>query len=153
MKKAMLFITLPLWLCATNALAQRCNSLADLHWLIGEWKANSNGKIVTETWDETSEITMEGLGMTLSPQDGSTKVETLRLLQMKEDIFYIAKVEENQMPVPFQLVRCLPNAAVFQNPQHDFPKQIVYQMTSDKDLKVTVSDGASKGFVLDFVRQ
>jgi len=41
---------------------------------------------------------------------------------------------------------------VFENPTHDFPRRLEYTMQPDGGLEVSVSDGAERGFKLQFRR-
>ena len=140
-----------LW-CST-AQAQTCQSLDELNWLVGEWKAETETALITETWEQTSTLNFEGRGLQVSKSDASISRELLRLLSMNNQIFYLAKVDENSLPIPFQLVRCVDNHLIFLNPQHDFPKRIEYQLLEEDSLKVTVGDGGSRYFELDFIKQ
>jgi hypothetical protein len=42
---------------------------------------------------------------------------------------------------------------VFENPAHDFPKKLEYQLTGQETFTVRVSDGAERGFTLAFTRK
>jgi hypothetical protein len=79
-------------------------------------------------------------------------VEELRLVEMDGGVFYVAKVSHNELPVAFRLVECGADRLVFANPAHDFPRRLEYDRQADGRLSVRVSDGASQGFTLVFVR-
>ena len=121
-----------------------CDSLEGLRWLLGEWSAadGSSG----ETWTLASPATFEGVG-----RAGSSE-ESLRLVAMSDEVFYLAKVGHNPMPTPFRATVCATDRAVFTNPDHDFPKQLDYRLDGDT-LTVTVSDGADRGFQLRWTRR
>ena len=77
--------------------------------------------------------------------------ESLRLVEMSGEVFYVAKVGHNDLPIAFKLTSGSDDRAVFENPQHDFPKRLEYRLTEGR-LVVTVSDGGTRGFTLDFTR-
>ena len=79
--------------------------------------------------------------------------EDLRLVAMGGSVFYLAKVTHNELPIPFRLIECGDDRLVFANPAHDFPRRLEYGRQPDGRLHVRVSDGADKGFTLDFGRQ
>ena len=79
--------------------------------------------------------------------------ETLRLADFAGEIFYIAKVGHNDLPVAFRLIECADHRAVFENQQHDFPKILEYQQTSQDTLEVDVSDGSDNGISFRFNRR
>lgn len=136
-----------------TAGAAACDSLGPASWLLGEWLAQDESKVITESWREVSPETFEGSGETRSILDGKIlDAEMLRLVRMADAVFYVAKVAHNPWPVPFRLVECPPHRLVFENPSHDFPRRLEYTLATDGVLTVAVSDGADKGFSLRFER-
>lgn len=136
-----------------TAGAAACDSLGPASWLLGEWLAPDENRIVTESWRAVSPDTFEGSGETRSNADGKTiDAEVLRLVRMGDAVFYVAKVAHNRYPVSFRLVECLPHRLVFDNPSHDFPRRLEYTLADDGTLAVAVSDGGDKGFTLQFRR-
>lgn len=119
--------------------------------LLGEWPAQDESKVVTESWHAASPHTFEGSGEARSSAGGKTvDAEVLRLVRMGEAVFYVAKVAHNRYPVSFRLVECPPRRLVFENPAHDFPRRLEYTLADDGTMVVAVSDGAAKGFTLRF---
>lgn len=135
------------------ALAQPCGDLSSLQWLVGDWSTSGKDRIILESWEQTSALTFEGNGLTLSNSGEEISREWLRLLAMKNQIFYLAKVDQNALPTPFQLTRCSDTRFIFQNPEHDFPKVIIYDKKGDDALAVTISDGESRSMVFEFTKQ
>ncbi len=136
------------------ASASECNSLASMRWLLGEWHAEGGKTTWRETWSEIGPKTWEGRGIEASKADpGKQSAEELRLVEMGGSVFYLAKVTHNELPIPFRLVECGDSRLVFANPAHDFPRRLEYERRPDGRLLVRVSDGADKGFTLDFARQ
>ncbi|WDE01330.1 DUF6265 family protein [Thalassomonas actiniarum] len=72
---------------------------------------------------------------------------------MSNHVFYLAKVRHNKLAVPFKLTRCSKRSAVFENPEHDFPKKLHYQLQSENKLTVTVSNGQDKSFTINYDKQ
>ena len=137
--------------------AQACSNLDQLQWLVGEWKGEwknaNNVGVILESWQQTSALTFEGVGIRLASNGEEVDREWLRILGMKDQIFYLAKVDHNQLPVPFILTHCRDDYLRFQNPEHDFPKQIIYQKTDANTLVVTISDGGSQSSAITFSKQ
>lgn len=152
-KPGFVLVYLTVLLCSATAAGQNCNDLKQMAWLIGDWTSESDTQVITESWQQTSALTFEGVGITITRSNNNISREWLRLLSMKDQIFYLAKVDHNALPVPFQLTGCADDTLTFRNPQHDFPKKIVYQRLNNEEMKVTVSDGESKSFVIDFVKE
>ncbi len=150
------FMSVLLLLAASlNGIGARaaCDSLDGLRWLIGDWKADGSKTSFHESWAEVSPGTFEGTGIESSKADGKVKGgEALRLVEMSGGVFYVSKVTHNELPVAFRLSECEGERFVFTNPAHDFPRRIEYLREEAGRLSVRVSDGADKGFTLDFTR-
>lgn len=138
------------WAASTDAA---CSSLDALRWLVGDWAADGSKAMYHESWQEVSPRTLEGTGVERSNADGKVKSgEVLRLVEMGGGIFYVAKVKHNDLPVAFRLSACTGGRFVFENAAHDFPRRIEYERSGEGRYTARVSDGAGKGFTLDFAR-
>jgi len=131
--------------------ADSCNSLEIARWLLGDWVSHDDDRTITESWTKRSDSTFEGQGVTMQ---GTTRIqgESLRLVQMEQGVFYIAKVAHNPLPIAFELTQCAAQRLVFENNAHDFPKRLEYAARHADELTVQVSDGRDKGFTLVFRR-
>lgn len=137
----------------TQVIAKTCQSLSDVNWLLGKWVYVSGDVRVTESWTKASKATYEGGGVTQSKSDGRIiSKETLRLVQMSDEVFYIAKVASNNFPVPFKLRTCSKNKATFENMKHDFPNTLTYQYINKNKIAVFVSGKDGKSFKIDYQR-
>lgn len=126
------------------------NTLSGLSWLQGEWQSENNQSITSEIWYKVSDSTYEGFGKTLSKTDSALiNHESLRLVVMSGNIYYIAKVGHNALPVAFRLSRLSDSLAVFDNPDHDFPNRIAYHLQVNNCMLVEVSS-ADKSFTILF---
>lgn len=149
-----LFVSLMSFVCyplCDSVLAQ-CE-LSSLTPLVGQWQAQTKKSVVSESWRKVSDRSFEGLGQTHDMSGVLKDSEELRLVQMQGAVFYLAKVKHNPLPVAFALISCQNNRFRFENRNHDFPKQLDYQLLSADSLQVDVSDGAQNGFRLNFNRQ
>jgi hypothetical protein len=128
--------------------------LDSLDWLLGRWQTAAAPRVTEEHWTRITPDTWEGSGRTLEPSTGKVLgEESLRLVGMSGGVFYLAKVSHNELPVAFRLTRSGPGRAIFENPSHDFPRKLEYELQAPDSLSVQVSDGAGKGFTLEFVRR
>ena len=134
-------------------LAQDCSNLNVLDWVLGEWQMESEKLVTTESWTKLSENTFDGKTQTISKKDGKvTFVETLRLVEMSGQIYYIAKVSHNEYPIPFELTECSDSTAVFVNRDHDFPKKLFYKLLDNGQmLNITVSND-ERHFIIEYKR-
>ncbi|MBX3044256.1 MAG: hypothetical protein KIT33_03730 [Candidatus Kapabacteria bacterium] len=112
--------------------------------LLGTWKMEN--KEVYEHWDKLNENTLKGFSYKL--KDGQMLIsEYLDIRKVGKEILYSATVlkQNSGNPVDFKLTKT-DSTYIFENPNHDFPKKIVYQRLTDTEIYVQVSDGKQKGF-------
>ena len=151
MKKLPLIILFwtPFFVCIGQLPAKQAREdFKKLSWIEGTWlRTNSKvGQSGTERWFKSSPYELQGYGVTFKDND-TLFVEKLRIVINEDRIYYVADVPENQEPVFFKLKEITKTSFVFENPDHDFPKKIVYQIENDT-LKATVSGGKKS---LDFL--
>ncbi len=140
-------------LLSTSVKAQSCRSLQSLDWMVGNWTAIEGLSLVSETWQRVSADSIEGEFTEMDASSGELEAsESLRLLQMSGEIFYLAKVSQNDYPVPFRATSCSSSGAVFENPEHDAPKRIEYTLVSESEIRVQVSNGDDEGLIFNFSR-
>ncbi len=139
------------YLCLTSpALAEECRSLEAVEWLLGEWEASPGRVVIRENWHRTSAATFEGESVTRSPtNDEVVDYESLRLVSMSDSVFYIAKVTNNPLPVPFRLTRCSDGIAVFENPLHDAPQRLIYRLVAGAAADATELEVRLEGDDMD----
>ncbi|WP_126971036.1 DUF6265 family protein [Gynurincola endophyticus] len=112
--------------------------------LQGIWKVE--GKEIYERWDKMNDQHLKGFSYKLIDNQ-IVITEYLDLTYINNEILYGATViGQNQgKKVDFKLTKT-GNIYTFNNPAHDFPKRIVYERISDREVLVNVSDGQQKQF-------
>ena len=116
----------------------------NLEWLVGTWNRTNvkPGKSAHERWEKTNALELRGIGVSMQGKD-TTFVEKITILIKDNNIYYVADVPENEKPVYFKLTEISNSGFVCENPEHDFPKKISYQLNG-ADLKAQISgDGKS----------
>lgn len=144
----MKYILLFLMCCTAGAATSQLN-FPDF--LEGTWKMEIRDQY--ERWDKLNAQTLKGFSYEF--RKGKMKVsEYLEIVRNKKEITYSASViGQNQgNAVPFRLMQN-DSLCVFENPDHDFPKKIVYRKLSDTKLRVEVSDGKKNGFSYILLKQ
>ena len=141
-----MFITLFIALLAqTAAPAPPANAAVDsLHWLSGCWSRDANGRRTEEHWMRPAGGTL--LGMSRTVANGRTlEFEHLLIRADGADILYVAK-PSRQAEATFKLVDHSSDwrRLRFENPQHDFPQRIEYELAGDDALTARIS-GPSGG--------
>ena len=83
---------------------------------------------------------MIGMGRTVV--GGKTaEFEFLRIEQRGDDVFYVAHPNARCPQTDFKLTSLTPQEVVFENPEHDYPKRVIYRKTS-AGLVASVDGGA-----------
>jgi len=119
--------------------AQGKTTLADLTWISGHWVMVGPRTRVEERWTPPATNAMLGVSRTLR-EGRMVEFEFLRIVERGDGIFYIAQ-PGGRAPTEFKLTRFDGAVAVFENPQHDFPKRILYKKAADGSLTASIDGG------------
>jgi hypothetical protein len=106
---------------------------ADLAFMRGSWEGRSGPLTFEERWTEEAGGLMLGVSRTLK---GSRAVgfEFLRL-EFRKDATVVYVAQPGGKPkTEFKLTASGPGSATFENPAHDHPKLIRYQLNADGEL-------------------
>lgn len=109
-------------------------SVNDLAWMTGHWSSGN----VEEIWLAPKADLMLGMSRTIR-KNGTAAFEFIRIAKTDDGIAYIAQ-PGGRPPTSFKLVEVTATRAVFTNPEHDFPKRIVYELREGK-LCARTDDG------------
>jgi hypothetical protein len=118
-------------------------SVADfqkLDWLIGTWNQTNvtkPGRTSHEYWAKSNQSGLSGYAVTLQGFD-TVFVEKTTIIQKDNALYYVADVPGNNAPIYFKFTELTTTGFVCENPQHDFPKRISYQLDGQK-LKAQIS--------------
>lgn len=140
-------IIMTLWTLTVTASAQAKFPL----FLEGTWKMEN--REIYERWDKLNDNSLKGFSFTFQGTV-MTVSEYLDIALSDNRIVYTASVlNQNQgEAIGFTLTKS-DSIFAFENPNHDFPKKIEYQVLSDTELMVKVSDGGQEGFSYLLVKQ
>jgi uncharacterized protein DUF6265 len=117
-------------------------TLADIAWISGDWQTAPGGRRqIEEHWTGVAGGSMMGVSRTVAG-DKTVEFEYLRIEQREDGIYYVAHPKARCPGTDFKLTRSSATEAVFENPQHDFPKRIIYRKT---DAGLTASIDAGEG--------
>lgn len=112
-------------------------ALTDLGWMAGHWASEVGGTRTEELWLAPAGGLMLALNRT-TPKSGRADFEYLRIEQRKDALVYVAS-PGGMPPTDFPLADIGADFVVFENPAHDFPKAIRYELTKDGALHARVS--------------
>jgi hypothetical protein len=116
-------------------------TLADISWISGAWQSEPGGRRqIEEHWTNVAGASMLGMSRTVAG-DKTVEFEYLRIEQRADGIYYVAHPKARCPGTDFKLTRASATEAVFENPQHDFPKRIIYRKTADDALTASIDGG------------
>lgn len=141
-------ILLLILFAATTSFAQ---DLSKVEWLTGAWtRTNAKpGRSGIEIWTKKNNELI-GKGVTMKGTD-TAFVEKLKIVVKDGKLFYVADVPENKTTVWFEFTQLTNKSFVCENPKHDFPKTISYELDGDKLRAVISGDGKTIDYL--FVRK
>jgi hypothetical protein len=123
-------------------------AIADLAWLAGAWVGTrSSGSSIEERWSPPLGGAMLAVSRTVNTGGRMVAFEYLRIVERDGGLVYIAQ-PGGAKGTEFVLSEFLTaesgeKRAVFENPRHDYPKRIVYELSAEGGLSATI--GFSKG--------
>lgn len=119
-------------------------AVGDVAWLAGAWvgKRGTSGKTsIEERWSPPLGGAMLAVSRTVS-RDKMVAFEFLRIVERDGGLVYIAQ-PGGKPPTEFVLTELSSTRAVFENPRHDSPQRIVYELSGKGRL--TASVGFARG--------
>ncbi len=124
---------------------------SQMPFLVGKWKIENK-----ETYESWKLIDGKLEGRSFEIIDGKEKVsETLMVYVLDGKTYYQATVlnQNNAKPIDFELTTSkIPGAFIFVNAKHDFPKKIIYQVLTQKEIFVQVLGENDRGFSLRMLK-
>jgi len=136
---ALLVVIASVWASASSAVTRQ--SLADLSWFVGYWSSSSDTTSMEECWLPAKGGMYIGVHRDIFP-GGKVFYEYLRIEWREDGYYYVAK-PSNQPEAAFKLTSITSDGnsprAVFENPEHDYPTKITYQLLPSGALRATIS--------------
>ena len=111
--------------------------LEDLAWLASHWMNEAGGVRTEEVWLAPAGGFLLGMNRT-APKSGRGSFEFLRIEQRADSIVYVAS-PGGRAPTDFPLADFGKGFVLFENPEHDFPQRIRYELDGAGALHVRVS--------------
>ena len=108
----------------------------DMAWLSGAWSGKRRTSSIEERWSPPGGGAMLGVSRTVR-RGKMVAFEYLRIVERDGGLVYVAQ-PGGKSPTEFVLTELDKKRAVFDNPHHDSPQRIVYEL-SEKGLTATTS--------------
>ena len=119
-------------------------TLQDFAWLAGHWRIEQGDRVIDEHWMAPAADLMMGMGRNV--QGGKVREYEFTLLRQEPngDILYVASPSK-QTETTFKLTSLRDGEAVFENPEHDFPKKVIYARQPDGSLLAAIEGPGRDG--------
>lgn len=126
-------------LLAAQTAAPSANKITDVAWISGDWKLEWKGRVVEEHWTQPAGGTMIGVSRTVA-REKTIEFEFLRIIEREGKLVYLAQ-PGGRAATEFTATSVSAEQVVFENPQHDFPKRIMYKKVSDRCVTASIDGG------------
>lgn len=110
--------------------------------LVGHWEGPLGGGTYIEKWEKKSDQYLQGEGYWIRGQD-TILVEDLSIRKLGQHWGYIAIIN-NAPPTLFTCTKMETGQWTFNNPEHDYPQEIGYELQNGTALHAW-TDGQIKG--------
>lgn len=126
---------------ANGKLIKEYEELDKAKWLLGNWEKKDSLGTLTESWKVLDDSTYTGETFFISPKKDTIHSEAMQLMQNGDFLIYSTTVkgENREEPTEFQLRENVDSLLVFENPKHNYPQKIRYQLNIDKSVFITIS--------------
>ena len=116
-------------------------AMVDMEWLAGAWVGTRGSSSIEERWSPPLGGSMLGVSRTVK-NDKMVAFEFLRVVERDGGLVYVAQ-PGGAPPTEFVLTELGATRAVFENPRHDSPQRIVYELSAEGSLSASI--GFAKG--------
>ena len=132
-----------LLLLAGAGTGAQAADISRLAWLGGCWKSETAEPGSGEHWLPLAGGTLLGVSRTVK-QGRTVEFEFMQIRTLADGQIAFIAMPSGQRTTVFPLVRLGDAEAVFENPQHDFPQRVIYQLESATRLRARI-EGLRKG--------
>ncbi len=113
-------------------------TIGDMAWLAGDWVGTrSTGSSNEERWSPPLGGAMLATSRSVNTSGKMFAFEYLRIVERDGGLIYVAQPGGGS-PTEFVLSELSAQRAVFDNPRHDYPKRIVYELSAEGALSATI---------------
>jgi len=141
---AALFVLGAFLLPMDSTAAKPAKGIDGLKWMAGSWKGDHDGGLIEEHWTAPNGRSMIGMSR-LVIGERTAFFEFLRIEERPDgSIVYLAQPRGRAPAVPFTMTSCEVGSAVFENPDHDYPKVIRYSLSAENVL-TAITEGEENG--------
>lgn len=112
-------------------------------WLEGSWSMKTKRGTITEIWKANHDSSMLGNSKIVSLTGEERGLENLELAFTNGNYYYISRVngQNDGEAVKFKITSYTKKGFVAENPEHDFPKRITYNLINEDSIHAFIDGG------------
>jgi len=143
MKNKLIVFLLLITVCSFTTSQEETANIKSFNWLQGSWQMQTQRGIITEKWIIANDHILAGKSSLLRADGTEIILEKIELVHRQGTYFYIPTVknQNGEQPVEFKITSHNDTGFVAENPQHDFPKRISYQLVNKDSIHAIIDDG------------
>lgn len=113
----------------------------------GNWEMKTEKGFLQEKWERTNDTILQGKSYKID-RGVSILDEKMTIVFTNKNIIFSASVQyQNKgLPVSFKLIKIDGGKYIFENKEHDFPTQVMYQIKNSDKLLAWINGTTEKGF-------
>ncbi|MGL6267601.1 MAG: DUF6265 family protein [Chitinophagaceae bacterium] len=119
------------------------DSMEPFKWVLGDWQMERKAGVLTESWKKVNDSSFEGLSYMTGKTGENKMLEEMQLVYRQNKYHFISAVpgQNKELPVSFSINSISVGHFVAENPVHDFPKRISYQLMKQDSLHAWIDGG------------
>ena len=123
-----------------NKSENKFEKIEKMNWLIGNWENNTKESVFREIWKKQSDSSYTAESFVLVAKD-TVFFENVKLFQRNDSLFYTVSVknQNGEKPVSFYATKIDKKEFIFENPKHDFPTKISYNLITSDSIIAQIS--------------
>jgi hypothetical protein len=112
----------------------------------GDWSMDSRKGTLYESWQQINDSSLKGRSYRLINSIDTLLIEEVELVKRGNEVLYIPVVvgQNNMHPVVFKLTKTSTDTFSFDNPEHDYPQRVIYELPNNGTLHARI-EGMDKG--------
>ncbi len=156
-RRSAAFLLLMVSVCF-SAGEKRASKSNQFSWLLGNWQMQKKSGLITESWTQQNDSTMNGESFLIKTTGEKILLERILFVRREGQYFYIPTTanQNNQQPVSFTVTSYSNSGFTAENPEHDFPKRIIYTLINKDSLQAIIDGGPAmpeKKSIFNYSRQ
>lgn len=126
-----------------NRLNRPKDSMESFKWMLGDWQSERKSGKLQESWKQVNDSSFEGLSIAINKTGEKKILEEMKLLYRQKTFQFISAVpgQNKELPVSFAIQKYSEKHFVAENPAHDFPRRISYELIKADSLHAWIDGG------------